>query len=113
MAGPSRAPTAPSRPGPSPRGIERALEHVEANLAEPMRLADLAREAGCGPKQLSRAFRERLGVAPHRYVIERRVQRAIALIEAGGAILEPPCTPSQFSRPELTKSSGMTRKADP
>lgn len=52
-----------------------------------MRLADLAREAGCSPKQLSRAFRERLGVAPHRYVIERRVQRAIPLIETGGANL--------------------------
>jgi AraC-like DNA-binding protein len=104
QAGPSRASTVPSRPGPSPRAFERALEHVEANLAEPMRLEDLAREAGCGPKQLSRAFRERLGVAPHRYVIERRVQRAIALIEAGGANLAQVAAAVGFSdQSQMTK----------
>jgi AraC-like DNA-binding protein len=104
QAGPSRASMAPSRPGPSPRGLERALEHVEANLAEPMRLADLAREAGCSPKQLSRAFRERLGLPPHRYVIERRVQRAIALIEAGGAHLAQVAAEVGFSdQSQMTK----------
>ncbi|HTV24501.1 MAG TPA: AraC family transcriptional regulator, partial [Polyangiaceae bacterium] len=33
--------------------------------------------------QLSRAFRERYGLLPHRYVLQRRVQRAVALIETG------------------------------
>ncbi len=66
---------------PSPQGFERVLEYIEANLSEPLRMHDLAREAGCSPKQLSRAFRERQGVLPHQYIIARRVDRAMALID--------------------------------
>jgi AraC family transcriptional regulator len=82
-AGPRHVMAAESRPTPSAHAFERVLEYIEARLAEPLRIAELAREAGCSPKQLSRAFRDRLGVLPHWYVQERRVRRAIVLIDAG------------------------------
>jgi AraC-like DNA-binding protein len=86
-AGPRHVMLAESRPAVSARAFERVLEYIEANLAEPLRLADLAGEAKCSPRRLSRAFRERLGVLPHRYVQERRVRRAIDLIDAGNLSL--------------------------
>ena len=79
---------AESRPGPSPQRLERALQYIEAKLAEPLRMADLAREAGCSLKQLSRAFLEHTGQLPHRYVLERRVRRAVALIESGHGLAQ-------------------------
>jgi len=82
-AGPVRVIDAESRPSPSPRRLERVLLYIRDNLAEPLRMAELAREAGCSPKQLSRAFVERTGRLPHRYVLEQRIKRAMELIEAG------------------------------
>lgn len=79
--GPLQVLEAESRPGPSPQRFARVLEYVEENLGEPLRLADLQREAGCSAKRLSRAFVERTGWQPHRYVLERRVRRAASAIE--------------------------------
>jgi AraC-like DNA-binding protein len=67
--------------GPSRHDFARMLRFIEDNLADTLRMTDLAREAGCSPKQLSRAFRELRGVLPHQYVIERRVERAKSLID--------------------------------
>ena len=80
--GPVQVLEAESRPGPSPQRFARVLEYIEENLCEPLRLADLQREAGCSGKRLSRAFVERTGWQPHRYVLERRVRRAAAAIES-------------------------------
>ena len=82
-AGPGQVTDADSRPSPSPQRLEQALRYIEDNLAEPLRVAELAREAGCSPKQLHRAFVERTGRLPHRYVLEQRIKRAKELIEAG------------------------------
>ena len=79
--GPVEVLEAESRPGPSPQRFARVLEYIAENLAEPLRLADLQREAGCSGKRLSRAFVERTGWLPHRYVLEQRVRRAAAAIE--------------------------------
>jgi AraC-like DNA-binding protein len=81
--GPRHVRAADSFPGPSPKSFERALQYIEANLALPLRVADLASAAGCSARQLSRAFRQQSGKLPHDYVIERRVKRASSLIDAG------------------------------
>lgn len=81
--GPRGVAPAETRPGPSMLGFERALQYIEENLTESLRIPELARAAGCSPKQLSRAFRERKGMLPHEYVLVRRVERAAALIDRG------------------------------
>jgi AraC-like DNA-binding protein len=81
--GPRHVRAAQRFPGPSPKSFERALQYIEANLALPLRVTDLASAAGCSPRQLSRAFREHKGKLPHDYVIEKRVERASVLIDAG------------------------------
>lgn len=76
-------PAVESHAVPSPLAFGRVLEYIDANLARPLRMAELARQADCSQRQLSRAFRERKGVLPQRYVLARRVERARSLMETG------------------------------
>lgn len=64
--------------------LQRALDHVEANLARPLRLADLARVAFLSPYHFARRFKAVLGVPPHEWVMQRRIARAARLLEGGG-----------------------------
>jgi AraC-like DNA-binding protein len=52
------------------------LANIEARLAGPLRVSDLAREAHLERTYFSRVFRECLGVKPAEYIIRRRVERA-------------------------------------
>ncbi|MEU5000377.1 AraC family transcriptional regulator [Streptomyces sp. NPDC021622] len=66
------------RDGPSPvhpRSLRAALAFIEANLTERIRLADIARAAGCSPRTISLAFRDRLGLSPMSYVRNLRLDR--------------------------------------
>jgi AraC family transcriptional regulator len=55
----------------------RALtEYIEAHLAEPIRLQELANLAGMSTYQLARRFKESQGVPPHQYLLRRRIERA-------------------------------------
>jgi AraC family transcriptional regulator len=62
------------------RRIARALDHIEAHLGEPIRLAALAAECGLSQTHLSTLFRAQLGTSPHAYVIDRRLDRARRLL---------------------------------
>lgn len=63
--------------------IERALRFVDANLAQPLRLAGLARAAHLSPYHFARRFREAMGVPPHEWIVRRRIQQAQQLLRAG------------------------------
>jgi AraC family transcriptional regulator len=58
----------------------RALELIEASLADNLALADLARECGLSVAQFARAFKRSTGLPPHRYLTERRIERARLLL---------------------------------
>lgn len=60
--------------------LRRALELLEANLAETPSLDQLARHAGLSPTHFCRAFKRTVGVPPHRYLIDLRVKRARELM---------------------------------
>lgn len=53
---------------------------IEAGLAEDLGLTRLAREAGVGEHAFAVAFTRAFGVTPHRYVVQRRIERAKALL---------------------------------
>jgi AraC family transcriptional regulator len=67
-----RAPTDPM----SRLQIARVLERIEADIAEPLRLAELAATAGLPLLRFVRSFTRAVGLTPHAYVVERRLQRA-------------------------------------
>ncbi|MFN2608275.1 MAG: helix-turn-helix domain-containing protein [Acidimicrobiales bacterium] len=58
----------------------RAKDLVDARYAEPLTVADLAREAGLSAAHFSREFRRTFGETPHQYLLTRRLERAAALL---------------------------------
>ncbi len=57
--------------------IGRTKEFLEANLASPIRLADVARAVGASPTYLTDVFRRAEGVPLHRYLTQLRLARAL------------------------------------
>ena len=54
--------------------------YIEEHLAEPISLCTLARLAGLSPYHFCRAFKQSVGVPPHRYHGNRRIERAKLLL---------------------------------
>jgi AraC family transcriptional regulator len=50
-------------------------DHIDAHLIEPIAVADLAQLVGLSESHFARAFKQTVGVAPHRFVVERRLER--------------------------------------
>ena len=59
-----------------PHKVRRAIEYIDENLRNRLSLSALADAVALSPGHFAHAFREATGVAPHRYVLERRVERA-------------------------------------
>jgi AraC family transcriptional regulator len=58
----------------------RVLEMIAANLDGTVPLTALAMECGLSVRHFARAFKESLGVPPHRYLLQRRVDAARDLL---------------------------------
>lgn len=56
--------------------LQRVLDFIEARIAAEITLDDLAAEACLSPFHFSRVFRAATGMAPHQYVISRRIEAA-------------------------------------
>jgi AraC-like DNA-binding protein len=59
------------------RLIGRTKEFLEGNLADPLRLADVARAVGVSPAYLTDVFRRVEGVPVHRYLTQLRLAQAL------------------------------------
>jgi AraC-like DNA-binding protein len=59
---------------------ERAKEIISANLGGEISVALLAKECGLSSGHFSRAFRQSTGVAPHRWLLSRRVDAAQTML---------------------------------
>lgn len=60
--------------------LARVLRLVGERLAEPLSVADLAREAGFSRSHFTRAFAASTGRPPHAYLVGRRVAKAAHLL---------------------------------
>jgi AraC family transcriptional regulator len=60
--------------------LRRVLEYVEAHLDEGISLSALAHESGTSPFHFSRLFKRRTGLAPHQFIIQKRMERARSLL---------------------------------
>jgi AraC-like DNA-binding protein len=78
---------APFRGGLPPARLRRVEEFLMAHLADDVGLDTLAAIAGLSPKHFARAFRQSTGMPPHRWLIERRIDRARALLRTPGLSL--------------------------
>jgi AraC-like DNA-binding protein len=81
----------PARPAPAPADpgagyVRECVAVLHERLVDPPSVDELADLAGCSPFALTRAFRRHVGLAPHAYLTQCRVDRARALLSAGGDV---------------------------
>jgi AraC family transcriptional regulator len=73
-----------TRPGRLDRAtVDRIAEYVDAELDGELTLDQLARIAMLSPFHFARSFKATTGLAPHQFVIARRIDRAKALLLKG------------------------------
>jgi len=60
--------------------LRRALQYIEDNLHRELSLSDIAAALAISPGHFSHAFRHTVGLPPHQYIVNRRVERAKSLL---------------------------------
>ena len=73
-------PAVPTMGGLSARALRLARERIEAGIETGVSLDELAAEVGLSRSHFSRAFRQSTGRSAHRYLTERRIIRARAML---------------------------------
>lgn len=74
-----------SRPGAGRLKLRQAdcrfvLDYIDQHLHRSMQLTELASLVGMSPFAFARAFKAGTGVAPHRYIVSKRIEAAKALL---------------------------------
>ncbi|MFD3942924.1 GlxA family transcriptional regulator [Streptomyces sp. NPDC058579] len=78
----------PLEPVSTTRRVEDLRHHITRNLAEPLTVDDLATYANVSSRQLTRIFKDELGMTPGVYIEAARVERARATLETSDDTLE-------------------------
>jgi AraC-like DNA-binding protein len=68
--------------------VARIRQYLHANFAQNVRLDDLSELSGLSPFHLLRTFRRAVGMPPHAYLRQIRVEQAKAMLAAGAPISE-------------------------
>jgi AraC family transcriptional regulator len=60
--------------------LRRAIEFINDSLDRNITLAEIGSKVEMSPFHFARLFKQSTGLAPHRYVLERRIDRAKTLL---------------------------------
>ena len=82
LSAPSKVDTAISRGGLAPWQQRKLDQYVKENLARPLRLKLLAELVNLSVSHFNRSFKASRGVAPHRYIVQLRVELAQSLMRS-------------------------------
>ncbi len=104
------------RPGLTARQLTAARELMEARLAEPVPLTDLAAAASLSVSQFSRQFKVSTGETPHRFLMRLRAETAYRLLRSTTMPIPEVAARCGFSHQEhltrvLRAQSGITPAA--
>jgi AraC family transcriptional regulator len=83
-----------------PARLRRVIDYIEDNLACDLRLVELSSVAGISRSHFARAFRNSVGMAPHAFVLQRRLARAVEWL-----------TPRALSMREVAARCGFADQA--
>ena len=83
-----------------PGRLDRVRDFIETNLGDDLTIEALAKEACLSPFHFARAFKAATGLAPHRYLTNRRLEKARFWIVEG-----------QFSLAEIAFRCGFSSQA--
>lgn len=72
----------------SHREIDLLMDAVDQRLASALTVADAADACGLSRDTFERAFRQTVGIAPHQWIILRRLDMAMTLLLTGGQTLQ-------------------------
>lgn len=76
---------------PSPVGhvinFNAVTAEIDARISEPISIRELAEIAGTGRSSFCEHFKDYFGVAPHRYILDRRISHAKQLLNDGAQTL--------------------------
>jgi AraC family transcriptional regulator len=61
--------------------LERVIDYMKANLTQDLSILDLATLTGMSESHFSRSFKRSVGIAPHQYLMQQRVERAKQLLK--------------------------------
>ncbi|MGB3293120.1 MAG: AraC family transcriptional regulator [Phormidesmis sp.] len=67
--------------GLSQSQLKRVVNYMKANLAQDLSILDLATLTGMSTSHFSRSFKQSVGTAPYRYLMQQRVERAKQLLK--------------------------------
>lgn len=73
-------PSVPREGGLPPAMAHRIREYIDSRLAEKVNLEELAGIAGLSVHHFARAFRQSMGIPPHHYILQRRLEQAERLL---------------------------------
>src|SRR5438128_8972208 len=96
--------------------LRRVTQYVQENLHRELRLAELSALVHMSPYHFARLFKRSTGVAPHRFLVRRRIDAARALLAARTAPIAEIAqlvgfrTPSHFTT-TFRRVTGMTPSA--
>jgi len=61
--------------------LQQATNYIQVYLDQDIKLADLANTVGMSQYYFCRLFKQSIGVTPHQYIIQQRVERAKQLLK--------------------------------
>lgn len=82
---------------------EALRAHLDANLFERVTMAGAAEQLGSTPTRLARAFSDAFGIAPHAYVVTRRLEVARDRILAGQPLADVAAEVGFYDQAHLTR----------
>ncbi|HBV97212.1 MAG: AraC family transcriptional regulator [Peptococcaceae bacterium BICA1-7] len=93
----------PGPPGREHLAVKRAREYIESNYSGEVSLKDLCGAACLSPFHLTRVFSRDLGIPPHVYLTQVRVDRARDLLARGLPPAEVACAAGFSDQSHLTR----------
>ncbi|MBV8566519.1 MAG: AraC family transcriptional regulator [Methylobacteriaceae bacterium] len=92
------------RPGREASPIARARAYLDAHFAKDIDLSELAAVAGLSRYYFLRAFRREIGLTPHAYLLNRRVNAARILLARGTPPSQAAAACGFFDQSHLTRA---------
>jgi AraC family transcriptional regulator len=103
-----------ARGGLAPWQESRAKEAMGTNLDKEMNIAQLAHECGLSTSRFTRAFRQSTGYPPHRWLLQRRIERAQdLLLNSNMNLAEIARVCGFYDQSHLTRAFGQTVGTSP
>jgi AraC-like DNA-binding protein len=75
-------------PQPDKTAIDKARQYLEANYRQNLSVGELARHSPYGASHFLRMFRESVGLTPHAYLTQYRIELATSLLRSGMSLVD-------------------------